>query len=240
MDGTVGCQGIELTPGPLFITLRATLEAFLSSCVQESIAMSSTSKREWSEKTLGPLKERYGERRESFETDSGLSIETTYTPEDIGDLDYSEKLGYPGEYPYTRGVQPNMYRGRIWTMRQYSGFASPEESNRRYRYLLDEGQTGLSVAFDLPTQTGYDSDHPLALGEVGMEAIYTGVRQTPEMIVEVALQENVDVIGLSILSGAHRRDCRFHPRGRSRPGRASVRLLERYRRNRRGLQPTYQ
>ena len=84
---------------------------------------------------------------------------------------YADALGYPGEYPYTRGVQPNMYRGRVWTMRQYSGFASPEESNARYRYLLEQGQTGLSVAFDLPTQTGYDSDHPLATGEVGRAGV---------------------------------------------------------------------
>ena len=133
--------------------------------------MPSSNKREWEEKTLGPLDRRLGERQEAFETDSGLSIQTAYTPEDLGEFDYHEKLGYPGEYPYTRGVQPNMYRGRVWTMRQYSGFASPEESNRRYRYLLDEGQTGLSVAFDLPTQTGYDSDHPLALGEVGRAGV---------------------------------------------------------------------
>ena len=81
------------------------------------------------------------------------------------------KLGYPGEYPYTRGVQPTMYRGRLWTMRQYAGMASPEESNRRYRYLLEQGQTGLSVAFDLPTQTGYDSDHPMAQGEIGRTGV---------------------------------------------------------------------
>ena len=148
--------------------------------------MPNSNKREWEEKTLGPLKARFGERQEAFETDSGLGIETAYTPEDLPGFDYQEKLGYPGEYPYTRGVQPNMYRGRVWTMRQYSGFASPEESNRRYRYLLDAGQTGLSVAFDLPTQTGYDSDHPLALGEVGragvpicslvdMEALFDGI-----------------------------------------------------------------
>ena len=133
--------------------------------------MPSNDKQEWEEKTLGPMRKRFGERQESFETDSGLGIETAYTPEDLPGFDYHEKLGYPGEYPYTRGVQPNMYRGRVWTMRQYSGFASPEESNRRYRYLLDEGQTGLSVAFDLPTQTGYDSDHPLALGEVGRAGV---------------------------------------------------------------------
>ncbi len=133
--------------------------------------MGSKNKRDWEEKTLEPLKKRRGERQERFETDSGLQTDTVYTPEDLDDFDYDAKLGYPGEYPFTRGVQPNMYRGRVWTMRQYSGFASPEESNRRYRYLLDEGQTGLSVAFDLPTQTGYDSDHPLALGEVGRAGV---------------------------------------------------------------------
>ncbi len=90
-----------------------------------------------------------------------------YTPDDLPDFDYDARLGYPGEYPFTRGVQPTMYRGRLWTMRQYAGYASAEESNRRYRYLLAQGQTGLSVAFDLPTQLGYDADHPLAEGEVG-------------------------------------------------------------------------
>ncbi len=133
--------------------------------------MTSTSKHEWEENTLEPLKKRFGERQEGFETESGLDIDTLYTPEDREGSDYAEKVGYPGEYPYTRGVQPNMYRGRVWTMRQYAGFASPEESNRRYRYLLEEGQTGLSVAFDLPTQMGYDSDHPLALGEVGRAGV---------------------------------------------------------------------
>ena len=133
--------------------------------------MPSSTKREWEQNTLESLKQRHGERQERFETDSGLGIDAVYTPEDLGDSDYARKLGYPGEYPYTRGVQPNMYRGRLWTMRQYAGFASPEESNRRYRYLLGEGQTGLSVAFDLPTQTGYDSDHPLALGEVGRAGV---------------------------------------------------------------------
>ena len=148
--------------------------------------MPSKSKREWNEKTLGPLRERFPERQESFETRSGIPTEAAYTPEDLEGVDYGERLGYPGEYPYTRGIQPNMYRGRVWTMRQYSGFASPEESNRRYRYLLEQGQTGLSVAFDLPTQIGYDSDHEMALGEVGkagvpiasladMEALFDGI-----------------------------------------------------------------
>ena len=129
------------------------------------------SRREWEENTLEPLKKRFGERQERFETESGLDVDTVYAPEDGGGSEYVAKVGYPGEYPFTRGVQPNMYRGRLWTMRQYSGFASPEESNRRYRYLLEEGQTGLSVAFDLPTQTGYDSDHALALGEVGRAGV---------------------------------------------------------------------
>ena len=105
------------------------------------------------------------------ETVSGLNIEPVYTDENLEGFSYKEKLGYPGEYPYTRGVRPNMYRGRLWTMRQYSGLTSPRESNKRYRYLLKEGQTGLSVAFDLPTQTGYDSDHPMALGEVGRAGV---------------------------------------------------------------------
>ncbi len=93
-----------------------------------------------------------------------MEIKHLYTP---SETDYLNDLGFPGEYPFTRGIYPNMYRSRFWTMRQYAGFATAEESNRRYRYLLEQGQTGLSVAFDLPTQIGYDSDHPLCLGEVG-------------------------------------------------------------------------
>jgi methylmalonyl-CoA mutase N-terminal domain/subunit len=129
----------------------------------------SGSKEEWRQKTLGPSVGRFPERQEGFQTDSGLELDTVYCPEDATppELDYRRDLGYPGEFPYTRGVQPNMYRGRIWTMRQYSGYATAAETNRRYRYLLEQGQTGLSVAFDLPTQIGYDSDHPQAQGEVG-------------------------------------------------------------------------
>ena len=107
------------------------------------------------------------ERKKAFTTLSEIPLERIYTPAEIPDLDYERDLGFPGEYPYTRGVQPTMYRGRFWTMRQYAGFASAEESNQRYKYLLDQGQTGLSVAFDLPTQIGYDSDHALSQGEVG-------------------------------------------------------------------------
>jgi methylmalonyl-CoA mutase N-terminal domain/subunit len=107
------------------------------------------------------------ERRERFETSSGLEIEDLYTPADLAGLDEEGDLGRPGEYPFTRGVQATMYRGRLWTMRQYAGFATAAETNRRFRYLLEQGQTGLSVAFDLPTQMGYDSDAPEAEGEVG-------------------------------------------------------------------------
>ena len=148
--------------------------------------MPSENKQEWTESTLDPVLKRFGERQDAFETASGIAEDVLYTPEARDGADYSDKLGYPGEYPYTRGVQPTMYRGRLWTMRQYAGLASPEESNRRYRYLLEHGQTGLSVAFDLPTQTGYDSDHPMAQGEIGrtgvpissladMEALFDGI-----------------------------------------------------------------
>ncbi len=145
--------------------------------------MPSKSKKQWIEKTLRPAINKFPERQEEFHTDSGLRIEPLYGPED---LDYRPELGYPGEYPYTRGVQPNTYRGRIWTMRQYSGYSTAADTNQRFRYLLDQGQTGLSVAFDLPTQIGYDSDHPLAMGEAGkvgvpicsvedMEVLFDGI-----------------------------------------------------------------
>ncbi len=129
--------------------------------------MPSKSKQEWRDTTLDSVLKRFPERQERFEISSGTEVEPLYTPEDVEGLDYAEALGYPGEYPFIRGVQPTMYRGRLWTMRQYAGFADAEESNRRYRFLLEQGQTGLSIAFDLPTQIGYDSDHPRAEGEVG-------------------------------------------------------------------------
>jgi len=121
----------------------------------------------WEETSVAKTVGRFPERREGFETTSGIPVERLYTPLDVEDLSYLNDLGFPGEYPYTRGVQPTMYRGRFWTMRQYAGFATAEETNKRYKFLLDKGQTGLSVAFDLPTQIGYDSDHPLSSGEVG-------------------------------------------------------------------------
>ena len=125
----------------------------------------------WEKTTLGKTLAKNPERAPSFKTTSDIEIKCLYTPLDIADTDYGEDLGFPGEYPFTRGVQPTMYRGRFWTMRQYAGFATAEETNKRYKYLLDHGQTGLSVAFDLPTQIGYDSDHPLAEGEVGKSGV---------------------------------------------------------------------
>jgi methylmalonyl-CoA mutase N-terminal domain/subunit len=111
------------------------------------------------------------ERKSRFITVSNHQIKRLYTPEDIKDLDYERDLGSPGEYPFTRGIYPTMYRGRLWTMRQFAGFGGPEETNRRFKYLLEQGQTGLSTAFDMPTLMGLDSDHPLADGEVGVEGV---------------------------------------------------------------------
>ncbi len=142
-------------------------------------------KKRWEEGTLNPALKRNPERKPEFHTTSGIATPRVLVPDEVR-LDYESQVGFPGEYPYTRGVQPTMYRGRIWTMRQYAGYASAEESNRRYRYLLEQGQTGLSVAFDLPTQIGYDADDPLAMGEVGkvgvsissiedMETLFKGI-----------------------------------------------------------------
>lgn len=140
----------------------------------------------WEQGALAKVLNRFPERQEDFSTDSGISVERICTPEDLKDWDYLGKLGFPGQYPFTRGVQPTMYRGRLWTMRQYAGFGTAQETNERFRFLLDQGQTGLSVAFDLPTQIGYDSDHDLAEGEVGrvgvaidsledMEVVFDGI-----------------------------------------------------------------
>ncbi len=185
--------------------------------------MPSKNKQEWYENTLAPALKRSPERKERFETSSDIDLLPVYVPEDLSDFNYSDALGYPGEYPFTRGIQPTMYRGRLWTMRQYAGFATAEESNRRYRYLLEQGQTGLSIAFDLPTQIGYDSTHPRALGEVGkvgvaidtLEDIETLFRDIPldkistsmtinstapillSMYVALAKKQNVDISKLN-------------------------------------------
>ncbi|MDR1379626.1 MAG: methylmalonyl-CoA mutase family protein [Synergistaceae bacterium] len=119
------------------------------------------------ESVVAKTLQRNAERRSEFTTGGGIPLERLYDPESLGDQGYTDHIGFPGEYPFTRGVQPTMYRGRFWTMRQYAGFATAEESNARYRYLLERGTTGLSVAFDLPTQIGYDTDHHMAAGECG-------------------------------------------------------------------------
>ena len=133
---------------------------------REDLKLVAEGLKNWSKSTEANLAKR-PERQEAFVNVSGIPIKRLYTPLDQKEMDYLTDIGFPGEYPFTRGVQPTMYRGRYWTMRQYAGFASAEESNKRYRFLLDQGQTGLSVAFDLPTQIGYDSDHEMAMGEVG-------------------------------------------------------------------------
>src|SRR5437870_1442424 len=127
----------------------------------------SEAERRWEDETLTPSLKKSPERKESFTTLSGVPINRLYTSADLAGLDYERELGDPGRYPYTRGIHETMYRGRLWTMRQFSGFGTPEDTNRRLHYLLEQGQTGLSIAFDLPTLMGYDSDHLLAEGEVG-------------------------------------------------------------------------
>ena len=142
--------------------------------------------KKWEDEAVGETVKRFPEREEKFETISGLPVNRLYTPLDLEELDYEKDLGFPGQYPFTRGVQPTGYRGRFWTMRQYSGFATAHETNERFHFLLEQGQTGLSIAFDLPTQIGYDSDDVLAQGEVGkvgvaidsladMEVLFEGI-----------------------------------------------------------------
>jgi methylmalonyl-CoA mutase, N-terminal domain len=135
----------------------------------------------WEERTLKPQIRQFPERKPDFKTPSGIPLPPILTPTDPGP-EYLRQLGFPGEYPYTRGVQPTMYRGRLWTIRQYAGYASAEESNRRYLYLLNQGQTGLSVAFDLPTQIGYDADDPLARGEVGKVGVSISSLEDMELL----------------------------------------------------------
>ncbi|MFZ5923123.1 MAG: acyl-CoA mutase large subunit family protein [Chloroflexota bacterium] len=142
----------------------------------------------WQETTLKKTLDRFPERKEEFETSSGIPIPRIGLPS--GEAAGYERIGFPGEYPFTRGVQPTMYRGRFWTMRQYAGFATAEESNRRYRYLLANGQTGLSVAFDLPTQIGYDADDPMALGEVGKVGVsISSIEDMAQLFDQIPLEQ---------------------------------------------------
>ena len=133
----------------------------------EELARFAEARRRWEEQTLKPALARSGDRPGVFTDSSGSPVPRLDTPADTADLEYTRDLGFPGEFPFTRGVQPTMYRGRLWTMRQYAGFGSASETNRRFRYLLEQGQSGLSVAFDLPTQMGYDGDHEVARSEIG-------------------------------------------------------------------------
>lgn len=153
---------------------------------KEALEKIKAEKDRWEKENVNKVIAKNPEMKKEFRTGSDIPVERLYTPADLGDKDYLESLGFPGEYPFTRGIQPTMYRGRFWTMRQYAGFGTAEESNKRYKYLLEQGQTGLSIAFDLPTQIGYDSDHPLAQGEVGkvgvaidsledMEVLFDGI-----------------------------------------------------------------
>jgi len=147
-------------------------------------------KRQWEEQTLGPVLKKTGERQDEFHTRSGIPVERVYLPPD-GEAAFAERLGFPGEYPYTRGIYPTMYRGQLWTIRQYAGAGTAEESNRRFRFLLGQGQTGLSVAFDLPTQLGLDSDAAEAEGEVGQVGVAIDSLRDMEVLFEAIPLEKV-------------------------------------------------
>jgi methylmalonyl-CoA mutase N-terminal domain/subunit len=156
-------------------------------------------KEEWEKTTLKKVTDRFPERKDTFATGSGMEVDRVYLPKQETADDYLEKLGFPGEYPFTRGVQPTMYRGRLWTMRQYAGFGSAEESNKRYKYLLEQGQTGLSIAFDLPSQIGYDSDHPMARGEVGKVGVAVDTLKDVEILFDGI---TLDTVSTSLTANA--------------------------------------
>jgi len=151
---------------------------------EDDLASIREDREEWEAETLDPTLDRHGERKERFATVSNLDVDRLYTPDDVADLDYLEDLGFPGEEPFTRGVYPTMYRGRTWTMRQFAGFGTATETNERFHYLIDEGQTGLSTAFDMPTLMGKDSDDPLTDGEVGREGVAVDTLRDMEILFE--------------------------------------------------------
>ena len=148
----------------------------------DDLAAIRESREEWEAERLDPVLDAYGERADRFATVSNHEVDRLYTPADVADLDYDEDLGFPGEPPYTRGVYPTMYRGRTWTMRQFAGFGTPSETNERFQYLIDEGQTGLSTAFDMPSLMGLDSDDPMSDGEVGREGVAVDTLRDMEII----------------------------------------------------------
>ncbi len=149
---------------------------------EDDLAAIREARERWESETLEPTLDAYGERRDRFATVSNLEVDRLYTPEDVADVEYDRDLGFPGEPPYTRGVYPTMYRGRPWTMRQFAGFGTPEETNERFHYLIEEGQTGLSTAFDMPTLMGIDSDDDMAVGEVGKEGVAVDTLRDMEII----------------------------------------------------------
>ncbi|WIV68179.1 acyl-CoA mutase large subunit family protein [Natrialbaceae archaeon AArc-T1-2] len=141
-------------------------------------------RKRWEDEQLEPILDRHGERKDEFVTVSNHDVDRLYTPEDVADLDFEEDLGFPGEEPYTRGPYPTMYRGRTWTMRQFAGFGTAEETNDRFHYLIENGQTGLSTAFDMPSLMGLDSDHPMSEGEVGKEGVAVDTLRDMEILFE--------------------------------------------------------
>src|SRR5437588_1873708 len=143
--------------------------------------------------TARKAKEKTAERKQQFITRSDIEVPDLTSEEDLTDLDLQAKLGYPGEFPFTRGIHPGMYRSRLWTMRQYAGFATAEESNKRYHYLLSHGTTGLSVAFDLPTQMGYDADHSLSEGEVGKVGVSISSLEDMEILLNGLPLERISI-----------------------------------------------
>jgi methylmalonyl-CoA mutase N-terminal domain/subunit len=182
---------------------------------QDKLAGINKQKETWEKTTLQKTLERFGERREEFVTTSSAPVERLYTPADIADFDYERDLGFPGQYPFTRGVQPTMYRGRLWTMRMFAGFGTAEETNARYKYLLEHGETGLSVAFDFPTLYGYDTDAPEAEGEFGkcgvavssladMEILFDGI-PVDEITTSMTINGPAAVIWAMYIAAAEKR-----------------------------------
>src|SRR6266496_221670 len=166
----------------------------------------SKSAQEWRETTARRAKEKNPERKEKFITSSNIVVPGIANVENLPDFDAHARLGYPGEFPFTRGVQPTMYRSRFWTMRQYAGFSTAEESNKRYHYLLSQGTTGLSVAFDLPTQMGYDADHSLSEGEVGKVGVSISSLEDMEILLNGLPLERISTWNTISISGYHVRE----------------------------------
>ena len=166
-------------PTGSFIILPARFESMYD---DEELADIREAREDWEDDTPDPVLDAYGERKERFATVSNVEVDRLYTPEDVADLDYTEDLGFPGEFPYTRGVYPTGYRGRTWTMRQFAGFGTAEETNERFHYLIENGQTGLSTAFDMPSLMGLDSDDPMSLGEVGKEGVAVDTLRDMEIL----------------------------------------------------------